>query len=79
MTQLCHLWDCGSTGRQEALQKELDRLDPCAKPSGVKFNKVKCRVLHSGHNNAVECFVLGAEGLEMHLTGKDLGVLVNSD
>jgi len=44
----------------------------------VRFIKVKCRILHLGHNDPMQRYSLGEECLESCPLEKDLGVQVDS-
>jgi len=62
----------GSLEGQEALQRELDRLEHCAMINEMKFNKSKCQFLHLGWSNAGHKYKLREEWLESSPAEGDL-------
>jgi len=63
---------------QEALKRDLDRLEHLAMIKGMKFDKFKCRILHLGQSNPGYKYKMGEEWLESIPAERDLWELVDS-
>ncbi|CAM4600555.1 unnamed protein product [Lepidochelys olivacea] len=62
---------------RDRVQSDLDKLEDWAKRNLMRFNKTKCRVLHLGRKNPMQCYRLGSDWLRGSSAEKDLGIKVD--
>ncbi|GAB0185943.1 hypothetical protein GRJ2_001059600 [Grus japonensis] len=74
-TKLCGVVD--TLEGRDAIQRDPDRLERWARANRMKFNKVKCKVLHMGRGNLKHNYRLGGKWIESSPEKKDLGVLID--
>ncbi|GAB0195609.1 mitochondrial enolase superfamily member 1 [Grus japonensis] len=74
-TKLCGVVD--TLEGRDAIQRDLDRLERCARANRIKFNKAKRKVLHVGRRNPKRNYRLGEEWIESSPEEKHLGVLID--
>ena len=68
------LWGAVDTPEgQDAIQRDLDRLEQWVQVNFIRFNKSKCKVVHLGQGNLLYQYKVGDERIECSPAEKDLG------
>lgn len=62
-----------------SLQEDLKNLEKWSRTWLLKFNELKCKVMHFGRNNTKHTYVLGNNELSKVSNEKDLGVYITDD
>ncbi|CAM5115094.1 unnamed protein product [Natator depressus] len=62
---------------RDRVHSDLDKQEDWAKRNLMRFNKNKCRVLHLGRKNPMQCYRLGTDWLSSSSAEKDLGITVD--
>lgn len=63
------------TEARHAVQRDLERLEPCAQMNIMRFNKSKCKTLHLGHSNPPLSVQTGHVRMKYSPAENGLGVL----
>ncbi len=69
----------GTAEQVQLLQRALDELIKWADLWGMEFNVKKCKVMHLGHNNPENKYLMKGQVLEITKEERDIGVMIRDD